>query len=130
MLKNPLARCMFRLLTLAIMLGALSIFVSSERARAAAFEDCDTQYGYCIYDCRNKVGTEYEQCRAGCMLIYDSCFDNPNYDPLPAPYPVITHNLQWCLQGCAQCNQIQDVNDRLACSGACMDWCFANNPKP
>lgn len=130
MLKNPLARCMFRLLTLAIMLGALSILVDTQRAQAAAFEDCDTQYGYCIYECRNKTGTEYENCRFGCQSTYNMCFDDPNYDPLPAPYPVITHNLQWCLQGCAQCNQIADINDRLACSGACMDWCFENNPKP
>ena len=130
MLKNPLASCVFRLLTLVIMLGGLAFLVNTEPARAAAVEDCDTQYGYCIYQCRNLSGPDYENCRFACEDTYDMCLSDPNYDPLPAPYPVITHNLQWCLQSWQSCNNIADPYDRLACSTPCIDWCFENNPKP
>lgn len=130
MLKTPMVSCACRLFTLAVLLSALAFLVSTERARATVEEDCDTQYGYCIYQCRNLTGTAYENCRFGCESTYDMCLEDPNYDPLPAPYPVITNNLQLCLQGCQSCNNIQDPVDRLACLTPCIDWCFENNPRP
>ena len=130
MLKNPLARCVFRLLTLTVMLGALALIVSTEKARAAT-EDCDTQFGYCIYqNCGNLSGQAYIDCRENCDHMFEECLFDEDYEPLPAPYPVITHNLQWCLQGCQSgCATIPDP-DHISCIGACYDWCFENNPKP
>lgn len=131
MLKNPVARCVFRLFTLAIMLGALTLLVSTEKVNAGTIEECDRDFGYCLYDhCLNLSGPDFVACREACDLAYETCrFDDP-YDPLPAPYPVITHNLQWCLQSCLACNSIADPTDRLACYTPCWDWCMENNPKP
>ena len=130
MLRSSQASCAFRLLTLAVMLGALWFVVSTENVRAAT-DSCDTQFGYCIYqNCQNLSGQDYINCRDSCDRMFEECLANPSYDPIPAPYPVITHNLQWCLQGCQSgCASIPDP-DHIDCIGACYDWCFENNPKP
>lgn len=130
MLKNPLARCVFRLLTLAVMLGVTAL-VSTDRAQAVVDESCESQYGYCIYsNCMTLTGAAYTNCRFNCESLYQQCQMDPNYDPLPAPYPVITNDLQWCLQSCQPCTSIEDVYDRLACYIPCWEWCMENNPKP
>ena len=131
MLKYPSVRCAFRLLTLAVMIGALAFLVSNEPVNAGTIEECDQQYGYCIYaNCRNLTGDAYNTCRDNCDHAYLECRFDPAYEPLPAPYPVITHDLQWCLQSCMECNSIPDLMDRGICVETCENWCFENNPKP
>ena len=124
MLKNPMVRCAFRLLTLAVMLGAFAFLVSDQRVKAGTIEECDTDFGYCIYsNCMNLSGWEYEQCRDGCDNAYEQCrFDDP-YDPLPAPYPVVD-NYNQCMDVCMDCLSLP-TEDRYACWNPCKSHCIA-----
>jgi len=129
MFKNPLVRSVSRLLTLAVMLGALALLVSTQKARAALYSSCDAEYGYCLFNCVNETGEAYYACKAPCEVNLLKCESDEEYEPTPAPYPVISHDFQSCLSACTQCSSIEDINDRLACSGACFDWCNANYPR-
>jgi hypothetical protein len=129
MLKNPMVRCVFRLFTLAVMLGALTFLVSTQRVNAGTIEECDEQYGFCIYLCGDLDGQDYLNCKWNCDNTYEHCRFDPAYVPLPAPYPVINHDFQSCMQACAACNQIEDIEDRLDCSLPCWNWCSEHYPK-
>ena len=96
MSKNPLVRSVSRLLTLAVMLGALALLVSTQKAHA--FDDpdtCNTQWGYCLYLCAQLTTTDYEACQVNCELNLMECEANDPYETLPAPYPVINNSFQW-----------------------------------
>ena len=131
MLKNPVVRCVFRLFTLAVMLGALTFLVSTEKVNAGTIEECDRDFGYCLYtNCLNLSGSAYAACRDACDNAYEQCrFDDP-YDPLPAPYPVINTDYSTCLQACAACSSIPDIEDRLDCYTPCWTYCDENFDKP
>lgn len=125
MSKNPLVRCVSRLLTLAVMLGALAILVSTQKVQAV--DDpytCNTQWGYCLFLCAPKTGSQYDACRANCEVNLLSCESNDPYETLPAPYPVINHDYSNCLAGCAQCNNIDDFMDANDCYNTCYDYCW------
>jgi len=125
MLKQPLVRCAFRLLALAVMLGALGLLVSTEKVKAGTIEECDIQFGYCIYgDCRGLSGSAYDLCRDGCGVRYEECRFDPAYEPLPAPYPIINNTYSSCLEACYQCSSIEDFNDFNACYDPCYDYCY------
>ena len=130
MSKNPLVRSVSRLLTLAVMLGALALLVSTQKAQAV--DDpytCNTQWGFCLYSCAPLTGTDYEACRANCELNLSACESDDPYETLPAPYPVVNNSFQSCMSGCSACNSIEDINDRLDCSGTCWDWCNTHYPR-
>ena len=126
---NPLVRCVSRLLTLAVMLGALTVLVSTQKVNASFDEECNTQYGYCIFQCAHLIGEAYIACKAPCEVSLLACESAEQYEPLPAPYPIVNHTFQGCMQACAACNSIEDINDRLACSLPCWEYCNANYPR-
>lgn len=131
MLKNPVARCAFRLLTLAVMLGALTFLVSTQNVNAGTIEECDTQYGFCLYqNCLHLSGAAYALCAASCDAAYEQCRFDPAYQDLPAPYPVINTDYSTCLQACAACSSIPDIQDRLACYTPCWEYCDEHFDKP
>lgn len=131
MLKNPVVRCAFRLFTLAVMLGALTFLVSTQKVKAGTIEECDEQYGYCLYqNCLGLTGIPYANCAAECDFQYESCRFDPAYEDLPAPYPVINTDYSTCLQACAACSSIPNIPDRLVCYTPCWTYCDENFDKP
>src|SRR5689334_5972199 len=129
MFKNPLVRCVSRLLTLAVMLGALTLLTSTQKVRAALDDTCDSDYGYCIFKCAPLTGSAYDACKAPCEENLIACESQQEYEPTPAPYPLVSHDFQSCMTACGACNSIEDLNDRLDCSGACFNWCNDHYPR-
>ena len=124
MLKNPMVRCAFRLFTLGVMLGAFAFLVSNERVKAGTIEECDRDFGYCLYgNCLTTSGPDYVECRDGCDTAYEVCrFDDP-YDPLPAPFPVVFNYTQ-CHDNCLDCLSLP-VEERYNCYSPCKSYCLA-----
>lgn len=120
MLNKPLARCGFRIFTLAIMIGALAFLISTEKVQAT--EDCDTQYGYCIYNCVNLQGGDYAECRMNCEHSFEDCLADGG-DPIPAPYPVVSDYSQ-CMDTCLDCLSLP-AEDRYDCYSPCKSYCIA-----
>lgn len=120
MFSKPLVRCGVRIFALAIMIGALAFLVSTEEVRAT--EDCDTQYGYCIYNCVNLQGGDYLNCRTSCEHSFEDCLADGG-DPIPAPYPVVFNYTQ-CHDNCLDCLSLPPA-DRSNCYSPCKAFCLA-----
>lgn len=125
MFKNPLVRCALRLFTLAVMLGVLGFIVSTQPAQAYTLDEpCNTQWGYCIFNCAGLHGSAYASCTAPCEVNLLACERQELYEPIPAPYPVINNDYSSCLEVCLQCNEIDDFLDANDCYNTCFDYCW------
>lgn len=75
-------------------------------------EQCHYEYQVCLSD------TQAE--KSDCEFVNGGS---------PNPWPVINQHFQWCLEGCAECSQIDNLFERFQCNSSCQQFCRDNYPR-
>src|SRR6185369_4943091 len=130
---------LYRTITTAFVLGAFLLLVPHETVKADY--TCDIEYNDGSYAC----AYQYVDCindywfPSVCRPRFDLC-NSWNIDafhdcdwingPSANPWPVIDFHLQWCLEGCNACDDIENFTDRFNCRNECMTYCYQVYPKP
>jgi len=129
--RKPLIKGLLRLFAVSVMLTAVLALAPSREVKATP-DVCITNLSYCYWQCaytHHQGDPPTGPCEYQCELNYNTCNEEET-DELPAPYPVISHSRSSCLQGCLQCNKLEDFDRQSTCYDACWNWCDANYPKP
>lgn len=125
--SKPRVKCLYKVLVLCLMLGALVALPTPQQAQSGSSDPtqwCTTQY----HNCMDACGGDW-YCQANCDDNYAACINDADTES-PEKYPVIDRSRSACLEGCKQgADSIEDPNESMSYYMACWNYCNETYPK-